>query len=60
MKRRFLPIRLIRSLPAAAGNPRLLFSRTKNRQGDDGEQNPEQRTCDGKPERNVPNVALKD
>jgi hypothetical protein len=29
MKRRFLPIRLIRSLPAVAGNPRLLFSRTK-------------------------------
>src|ERR1700719_3727274 len=29
MKRRFLAIRLIRSLPAVAGNPRLLFSRIK-------------------------------
>jgi len=31
-----------------------LLSGAKNRQGEDGEQNTQQRTRDGKPERNVP------
>jgi hypothetical protein len=31
-----------------------LPSGAKNRQGEDGEQNPEQRACDGEPERDIP------
>jgi len=38
----------------------LLQSSTKNRRGEEGEQNPNQRTRDGKPERNTPARVLVD
>jgi hypothetical protein len=48
MKRRLLPD------PLNPRNSRLFFSWTKNRQGEDGEQNTDQRTRDGEPKRNTP------